>query len=204
MNSVETLKTQLFDAFLQLKTPCFWSFETLETASKEAQLDTNLPRILFKGDLDSALLELNSYIDTLLLKTFAPETLKTLRTHEKVQQALEKRMRFFSDHPQKTVAILKYASHPLRLSLLRKMQWSTLNSIWYFAGDTATDFNYYSKRLLLGYIYKATFLYWLKNRQHPIEKTLSFMNKRFKDVAMIPHLKTFISSSFQKINPFHK
>lgn len=37
-----------------------------------------------------------------------------------------------------------------------KTTWKTADIIWIFAGDKSTDFNYYSKRLLLSGIYTAT------------------------------------------------
>ena len=37
----------------------------------------------------------------------------------------------------------------------------TVDHMWHAAGDTATDFNWYTKRGLLAAVYSATLLYWL-------------------------------------------
>ena len=41
---------------------------------------------------------------------------------------------------------------------------NTVDAIWYAAGDSATDFNFYTKRGLLAAVYGATMLYWLDDR----------------------------------------
>lgn len=204
MTDIQYMKQALFEAYLAQDACHEWSFEALELAAEQARLDAALPRILFKGDLDEALLEFNAFSDEQIFKSFELEVLSTLRTHEKVQQALEKKIRFFAQHPHKAVSIFKYLASPLRMKYMLQLQGRTVNQIWYFAGDRATDFNYYTKRALLGYIYKATFLYWLKNRRAPVEKTLSFMNKRFKEVAMIPHLKEMAKGMLSNLNPFRR
>jgi ubiquinone biosynthesis protein COQ9 len=202
MNDSNAYKKIIFESYLANELLVEWSFVSLGTAAQEAGLDSSLPKILFKGDLEEAIFDFNHFVDTMLLGSFDLQHLSALRTHEKVQQALEKKMLFFNAYAHKTVSILRYFSSPLRLKTLIQLQWRTLNRIWYFAGDTATDFNYYSKRVLLGYIYKTTFLYWLKNRHAPIKNTIDFMNKRFKEVAMVPHLRGIALGMIKKLNPF--
>lgn len=204
MTDIQHMKQALFEAYLAQDACHEWSFEALELAAEQVGLDAALPRILFKGDLDEALLEFNAFSDEQIFKSFELEALGKLRTHEKVQQALEKKIRFFAEHAHKTVAIFTYLASPLRVKYMLQLQASTVNQIWYFAGDQATDFNYYTKRALLGYIYKVTFLYWLKSRRAPVEKTLTFMTKRFKEVAMIPHFKEMAKGIISKLNPFRR
>ena len=35
----------------------------------------------------------------------------------------------------------------------KQFRWKTADTIWRLAGDESTDFNYYSKRLLLSWVY---------------------------------------------------
>ena len=64
--------------------------------------------------------------------------------------------------------------------------WRTVDAIWYAAGDTATDFNYYSKRGLLAGVYSATVLYWLEDRSEGFANTWSFLDRRIAEVMRVP------------------
>lgn len=191
MDTLEKIKSKLFKAVLtsDLRE---WSLEALEDLRLQVG-GLDIPAItLFKGEADIALREFNSFCDHLILQELTEKSSETARTHEKVEKALALKFALFHESQSVTLAIVKYLSHPLRLRLALDLQWQTLNKIWYYAGDRATDFNYYSKRALLGYIYKTTFIFWLRHRHQDLDDTLSFMKKRFKDVALIPQAKNFL------------
>ena len=66
-------------------------------------------------------------------------------------------------------------------SLLR-----TVDMVWRAAGDTATGFSWYSKRVLLAGVYSATLLYWLRRGGGP--ETEAFLDRRLAGVARIGSL----------------
>ena len=57
--------------------------------------------------------------------------------------------------------------------------------MWHAAGDTATDFNYYTKRALLAGVYGATLLCWLDDRSPGFEDTWAFLDRRIADIMRI-------------------
>jgi ubiquinone biosynthesis protein COQ9 len=59
----------------------------------------------------------------------------------------------------------------------------TVNRMWYAAGDTSTDFNWYTKRGLLAGVVTSTTLYWLNDKSDGREETWSFLDRRLRDVA---------------------
>jgi ubiquinone biosynthesis protein COQ9 len=63
-----------------------------------------------------------------------------------------------------------------------------VSAIWYAAGDTATDFNYYTKRALLAGVYSATVLYWLDDKSEDFAKTWTFLDRRIADVMRVPQV----------------
>ncbi len=66
-------------------------------------------------------------------------------------------------------------------SLLR-----TVDTMWQAAGDTSTDFSWYSKRALLAGVYSATLLFWLRRGGGP--DTEAFLDRRLAGVARIGSL----------------
>jgi ubiquinone biosynthesis protein COQ9 len=57
--------------------------------------------------------------------------------------------------------------------------------MWRAAGDTATDFNFYTKRALLAGVYGATLLVWLDDRSEGCAATWRFLDRRIADVMTI-------------------
>jgi ubiquinone biosynthesis protein COQ9 len=63
--------------------------------------------------------------------------------------------------------------------------WATADAIWWFAGDTATDFNHYTKRGLLAGVLGSTTLYWLSDNSEGQRGTEAFLMRRLQDVLKI-------------------
>ena len=54
--------------------------------------------------------------------------------------------------------------------------------MWRFAGDTATDYNHYTKRLILSGVYGSTLLVWLDDQSEGWTETGAFLDRRLADV----------------------
>ena len=62
----------------------------------------------------------------------------------------------------------------------------SVDAIWYAAGDTATDYNFYTKRGLLAAVYGTTLLYWLNDRSEGFADTRGFLDRRIAEVMQVP------------------
>ena len=66
--------------------------------------------------------------------------------------------------------------------------YKSVDQIWFIAGDTSVDFNFYTKRLILAGIYsRVIFFFFNNNNQILLENLLDASLKR---VSKIPELKT--------------
>jgi ubiquinone biosynthesis protein COQ9 len=54
--------------------------------------------------------------------------------------------------------------------------------MWRLAGDTATDYNHYTKRLTLSGVYTTTLLAWLDDDSEGFAETGAFLDRRLADV----------------------
>jgi len=95
--------------------------------------------------------------------------------------------------------VLDLQNMPLGARLL----YDTVNAIWYAAGDTASDFNFYTKRGLLAGVYGATVLYWLDDRSPAASDTTAFFERRLAEVMQIPKLGAKLREGVDWLpNPF--
>ena len=80
---------------------------------------------------------------------------------------------------------------PRNYRLLTAYLYKSVDLMWYIASDNSTDFNFYTKRLLLAGIYTRVVLFFFNNNdQKTLEKILDANLKR---VSRIPELKSKIS-----------
>ena len=82
-------------------------------------------------------------------------------------------------------------SSPSNLNILISSTYNTVNNIWYLANDKSYDFNFYTKRLILFYIYISTLLFWLNDRENNIDKTRFFLSKQIKKTGSLKKIKDF-------------
>jgi ubiquinone biosynthesis protein COQ9 len=89
---------------------------------------------------------------------------------------------------------LALLSLPFNAGLALKLLYKTVDAMWYAAGDTSTDFNFYTKRATLAGVYSSTLLYWLADRSPGSEATWDFLDRRIDDVMKIEKLKSRVKS----------
>ncbi|EAT48775.1 AAEL000240-PA [Aedes aegypti] len=59
------------------------------------------------------------------------------------------------------------------------------DDICYYAGDRSVDFNWYTRRIGLASIYKATELYMMQDNSQDFEKTWKFLNRRVEEARVL-------------------
>jgi ubiquinone biosynthesis protein COQ9 len=69
------------------------------------------------------------------------------------------------------------------------LAWRAADRMWRLAGDTATDFNHYSKRAILVGVYGSTTLVFLDDAGADLAETRLFLERRLGDVMRFEKLK---------------
>ena len=58
--------------------------------------------------------------------------------------------------------------------------------MWYLAGDNSTDFNFYTKRLILSVVYTNALLVFFSKEMKHVEENI---DKNLKRISKIPRIK---------------
>ena len=103
-----------------------------------------------------------------------------------IATAIRVRLEQTAGHREAVRRALSLLAMPLNAGKGPALLWRTVDAIWYAAGDTATDFNYYTKRGLLAGVYSATLLCWLEDRSEGFATTWSFLDRRISEVMRVP------------------
>ena len=83
-------------------------------------------------------------------------------------------------------AVSVFAMHP---ALGARTLWRTADCMWRAAGDTATDYNHYTKRAILGAVYSATLLVWLDDDSDGFVATHAFLDRRIDGIMRFEKTK---------------
>jgi ubiquinone biosynthesis protein COQ9 len=106
-----------------------------------------------------------------------------LRVREKVAFAVRARLEFWALHKDAVKRLMFWYAMPLHAPEALKRLYKTVDAIWVAAGDTSEDYNFYTKRLLLAAVIKATVLFWLSDESEDHEATWAFLDRRINDVV---------------------
>ena len=121
-----------------------------------------------------------------------------MRMHERIREIIILRLK----NNEKDKVLLKKTTFSLLLphhyQISTKALYNTINHIWNSAGDTSTDFNFYTKRATLAQIFLITNFHWLNNDD--LTDTIKILDGQLKLISKISKLKNAIKD-ISKIAP---
>jgi ubiquinone biosynthesis protein COQ9 len=108
-----------------------------------------------------------------------------LRVREKIAFAVRARLEFLTPHREAMRRLMFWYALPFHWAHGVKRLYRTVDLSWRAAGDTSTDFNFYTKRGLLAGVIKATMLFWLDDETPGCTASWEFLDRRINDVLRI-------------------
>jgi ubiquinone biosynthesis protein COQ9 len=129
-------------------------------------------------------------VDGALEDWFTPERLDGLKIREKIRAIVWKRLEIMGPAREAVRRALSILAMPQNVPTGLKIGWRTADVMWRIAGDTSTDYNHYTKRMMLGGVYASTLLVWLDDPTEGWTETAAFLDRRIDDVMKIEQLKT--------------
>ncbi len=170
-----------------------WSNETLNSAIAEEGIDPGLAHLAFpRGGVDLALAfhyRADRQLEDMLGKPDAAAHLATLKIRDRVAYSVRKRIELVATQREAVRRGATLLALPIYAGDGVKAIWNTADVIWRLCGDTATDYNWYSKRMILSSVYSATVLYWLGDQSTDSERSWEFLDRRIADVMTFEKTK---------------
>ena len=164
---------------------------TFETIAVKHNLNINEINLLFP-DGNKDLLEYSLEQLNIELQEYCKSIdLIRLPLHKRIRKILLSKIEIMNKEKNFYKKIFLNSLLPNKSVSLPKQLYKSIDQIWYLAGDTSVDFNFYTKRLILAGIYSRVVLFFFNNNnQNELENLLDLNLKR---VAKIPELKSKIN-----------
>ncbi|PHS77263.1 MAG: COQ9 family protein [Rhodospirillaceae bacterium] len=174
-----------------------WGYEALNAGAVDVGYDANTARRLFPGGAVDAIAHFATISDRAMMDAMNAADLDSMRVRDRVIFGVRARLEFLTPHKEAVRRGLGLLMLPTHTVLMAKITHTTVDNIWYLAGDRSADFNYYTKRTLLGGVYAATILFWLDDSSEDHQDTWDFLTRRIDDVLKIYPLKDKIEKAVE-------
>ena len=171
-----------------------WSNSTFVAACREADISERKARLFCpRGALDLAI-AFHKWGDDQFETAFTKKKISELKVREKIRKAVELRIKLASDKEAVRRGVVLFAL-PIYAFEGSRLIWDTSDLIWELIGDNSEDYNWYSKRAILGGVYASTVLYWLGDNSEGSEETWHFLDRRIEDVMKFETAKVQLKTN---------
>lgn len=171
-----------------------WTKEAVINAARAENVDEDLALLAFNiegkridpMDLIDAWIE---SIDVEMERRLPAEKLGTMKIRERIRQLVETRIDLLAENRESLRRALAIEAMPLNAPRALKWGWRSADIMWRLAGDTATDYNHYTKRAMLGSIYAATLAILINDDSDNQIETRAFLGRRIDNVMSFEKAK---------------
>lgn len=161
---------------------------SLENISKRYGLNINEIELLFpEGNIDLikfTLEQLNKELEEYCKKI----DLIRLPVHKRIKKVLLSKIYLMNKNKLFYRSIFLNLLIPKKNFSLSNQLYNSVDQIWFIAGDSSTDFNFYTKRLILSGIYSRVILFFFNNNNQ--EELENILDESLKRVSKIPEIKS--------------
>jgi ubiquinone biosynthesis protein COQ9 len=166
-----------------------WSKAAVEMAGSQAGVAPAIADLAFEGGATSMIEAWFASIDSAMLTACPPERLAAMKVREKIAMLIEARLDALAPAKESLHRALSILAMPQNVARAAKLGWHAADIMWRAAGDTAVDYNHYTKRTLLAGIYTATLLAFVNDESEDHADTRAFLARRIDGVMRFEKAK---------------
>ena len=166
-----------------------WSDEALVQAANGAGVDPAVARLAFPGGAMDMIAAWTESVDLAMRADFADGRLATMPIRERIRSLVWFRLEKVQGLEEAFSRALAIEAMPQNLPRSLRLGWSSADAMWRLAGDTATDYNHYTKRAILASIYGATLAVFVADESESKGDTRAFLDRRIEGVMRFEKAK---------------
>jgi ubiquinone biosynthesis protein COQ9 len=166
-----------------------WTPLALESAANQAGVDADIARVAFPAGAVDMIDAWFAHIDALMTEALPAETLAMMKVREKITALVEARLSAVADERESLRRALAILAMPQNIAHAARLGWRSVDLIWRAAGDTATDYNHYTKRGILMAVYTATVTVFLNDESEDWADTKAFLARRIAGIMRFEKAK---------------
>jgi ubiquinone biosynthesis protein COQ9 len=180
-----------------------WSHTALRATAPRIGVAPDEAVALFPRGAPDLVAGFSRWADRRMLDWYEAAPPEERGTAARVKLALELRFEVVAPWREAVRRALPVLAQPQNAPLGLRLLYETVDGIWYAAGDSATDFSFYTKRATLAGLYTAAVLYWLDDRSAGFADTRAFIDRRLAELARVTTARRRLETALERLpNPF--
>ena len=196
--TLDELRTALAPALAQNAAFDGWTTKAIDATADSLGVDRDVARLAFP---DGAMAMIDAWfasIDTAMTGALPPETLAAMKIRARITALVEARLQALAPEREALRRALAILAMPQNVVAAGKLGWRSADAMWRAAGDTSTDFNFYTKRGILAGVYGSTAMRWFNDTSEDEKPTEEFLAARIENVMQFETLKAQMKTGFDR------
>ena len=178
-----------------------WGDAALAAAAAGQGVDPAVARLAFPGGAMAMIASWIATIDAAMQARFADGRLGNLPIRERIRQLVAFRLEAVAGQEEALRRALAIQAMPQNLGRALQLGWASADAMWRLAGDTAADYNHYTKRAILAGIYAATLNVFVADESEGKAETHAFLARRIDGVMRFEKAKARLLSGREHFEP---
>ncbi|WP_267381815.1 MULTISPECIES: COQ9 family protein [unclassified Sphingomonas] len=169
-----------------------WGDAARDMAAEAQGIDPDVARLAFPqgaADMIDAWFET---IDAAMAAQVPVDRLDAMKVRDRIATQIGARLDTMLPNREALRRALAILAMPQNVAHAARLGWRTVDRIWRRAGDTATDYNHYTKRTILLGVYGATVTVFLDDDSENAADTRAFLDRRIAGIMRFEKAKAGI------------
>lgn len=184
---VSAIKESIMNAALGFVTTHGWSKQAIAKGAESVNYPSVANGLFPRGGIELVQFFYRQCNENLVehLKQETSGAEKVIDPVSFARKAIEVRLRMLTPYLKHWPQALGLMTLPPNVPTSLANVLTLVDDICYYAGDRSVDFNWYTRRVGLASIYKATELYMLQDSSPDFEKTWKFLERRIEEASIV-------------------
>ena len=166
-----------------------WGDAARDMAADAAGIDRDIARLAFAGGAVAMIDAWFDAIDARMAQALPPERLAAMKIRERITAMVTARLDALAPDREALRRARAILALPTNLTAAARLGWRSVDRMWRLAGDTATDYNHYTKRAMLLGVYTATITVFLDDESEGQAETRAFLARRIDGIMRFERAK---------------
>lgn len=166
-----------------------WSKAAVQSAADEIGVDRDIAALALKGNAMTLIDAWIESIDLELAERLPPEKLNAMKIRERITALLATRMEIMAPDRESLRRAMAIMASPQNLAAATRIGWRSADRMWRLAGDTASDFNHYTKRMTLSAVYGSLLTVFVNDDSENFAESRAFLDRRIDNVMQFEKVK---------------
>jgi ubiquinone biosynthesis protein COQ9 len=171
-----------------------WSAEAVAQAAAATGTDPALAAFAFRDGAMAMIAAWIGHVDATMADGVGAQgvgggALSNMKIRDRITRLVWARLEAVAGREEALIRALTIMAMPQNLAASTRLGWRSADAMWRLAGDTATDYNHYTKRAILGGIYAATLHVFARDKSADKAETRAFLDRRIDGIMRFEKAK---------------